>query len=100
MAEVNVENIEQAEELFMEKMGFARDTEGLELSDDQLVNFLMLCHQMEYGVGAESEDEEDYDEEEMSEDGMKVKVIKVKGGDMRSIMDDMLGHGGPKIMGQ
>jgi hypothetical protein len=34
----------------------------------------------------------------MSEDGMKVKVIKVKGGDMRSIMDDMLGHGGPKIM--
>lgn len=100
MAEVNVENIEQAEELFMEKMGFARDTDGLELSDDQLVNFLMLCHQMEYGVGAESEDEEDYDEEEMSEDGMKVKVIKVKGGDMRSIMDDMLGHGGPKIMGQ
>ena len=99
MAEVNVENIEQAEELFMEKMGFARDTDGLELSDDQLVNFLMLCHQMEYGVGAESEDEEDYDEEEMSEDGMKVKVIKVKGGDMRSIMDDMLGHGGPKIMG-
>jgi hypothetical protein len=99
MAEVNVENIEQAEELFMEKMGFARDTEGLDLSDDQLVNFLMLCHQMEYGVGAESEDEEDYDEEEMSEDGMKVKVIKVKGGDMRSIMDEMLGHGGPKIMG-
>ena len=98
MAEVNVENIEQAEELFMEKMGFARDTEGLELSDDQLVNFLMLCHQMEYGVGADSEDE-DYDEEEMSEDGMKVKVIKVKGGDMRSIMDEMLGHGGPKIMG-
>jgi len=97
MAEVNVENIEQAEELFMEKMGFARDTEGLELSDDQLVNFLMLCHQMEYGVGAESEDEEDYDEEEMSEDGMKVKVIKVKGGDMRSIMDEMLGHGGPKM---
>jgi len=99
MAEVNVENIEQAEELFMEKMGFARDTEGLELSDDQLVNFLMLCHQMQYGVGADSEDE-DYDEEEMSEDGMKVKVIKVKGGDMRSIMDEMLGHGGPKIMGQ
>jgi hypothetical protein len=96
MAEVNVENIEQAEELFMEKMGFARDTEGLDLSDDQLVNFLMLCHQMEYGVGAESEDE-DYDEEEMSEDGMKVKVIKVKGGDMRSIMDEMLGHGGPKM---
>jgi len=96
MAEVNVENIEQAEELFMEKMGFAHDSEGLELSDDQLVNFLLLCQQMEYGVGADSEDE-DYDEEEMSEDGMKVKVIKVKGGDMRSIMDEMLGHGGPKM---
>lgn len=96
MAEVNVDNMEQNAELFMEKMGFAHDSEGLELSDDQLVNFLLLCQQMEYGVGAESEDE-DYDEEEMSEDGMKVKVIKVKGGDMRSIMDDMLGHGGPKM---
>ena len=96
MAEVNVDNMEQNAELFMEKMGFAHDSEGLELSDDQLVNFLLLCQQMEYGVGADSEDE-DYDEEEMSEDGMKVKVIKVKGGDMRSIMDEMLGHGGPKM---
>jgi hypothetical protein len=50
MAEVNVENMEENEALFMEKMGFARDTEGLELSDDQLVNFLLLCHQMEYGI--------------------------------------------------
>ena len=98
MAEINVDNMEQNAELFMEKMGFAHDTEGLEMSDDQLVNFLLICQQMEYGVGAESEDE-DYDEDEMSEDDMKVKVIKVKGGDMRSIMDDMLGHGGPKIMG-
>ena len=97
MAEINVDNMEQNAELFMEKMGFAHDTEGLEMSDDQLVNFLLICQQMEYGVGAESEDEEDYDEEEMSEDGMKVKVIKVKGGDMRSIMDEMLGHGGPKM---
>lgn len=96
MAEVEVDNMENNAELFMEKMGFAHDSEGLELSDDQLVNFLLLCQQMEYGVGAESEDEE---MEEMNDDGMKVKVIKVKGGDMSSIMDEMLGHGGPKIMG-
>ena len=91
MAEVSVDNMEQNEELFMEKMGFARDSEGLELSDDQLVNFLLLCHQMEYGIGEESE-------EEMDDDGMKIKVIKVKGGDMSTIMDEMLGHGGPKVM--
>lgn len=96
MAEVEVDNMENNAELFMEKMGFAHDSEGLELSDDQLVNFLLLCQQMEYGVGAESEDEE---MEEMDDKGMKVKVIKVKGGDMSSIMDEMLGHGGPKIMG-
>ena len=95
MAEVEVDNMENNAELFMEKMGFAHDSEGLELSDDQLVNFLLLCQQMEYGVGAESEDEE---MKEMDDKGMKVKVIKVKGGDMSSIMDEMLGHGGPKIM--
>lgn len=95
MAEVEVDNMENNAELFMEKMGFAHDTEGLELSDDQLVNFLLLCHQMEFGIGDESDDEM----EEMSEDGMKVKVIKVKGGDMSSIMDEVLGHGGPKMMG-
>ncbi len=95
MAEVEVDNMENNAELFMEKMGFAHNSEGLDLSDDQLVNFLLLCQQMEYGVGAESEDEE---MEEMHADGMKVKVIKVKGGDMAGIMDEMLGHGGPKIM--
>ena len=39
MAEVEVDNMEKNAELFMEKMGFAHDAEGLELSDDQLVNF-------------------------------------------------------------
>ena len=43
MAEVNVENIEEAKQLFEEKMGFAHDAEGLAMTDDQLVNFLMLC---------------------------------------------------------
>lgn len=92
MAEVNVENMEENASLFMEKMGFAHDTEGLELSDDQLVNFLLLCHQMEYGV---------HEEEEMMEEDhgdMKVKIMKVDSGDMRGVMDELLGHGGPKMM--
>jgi hypothetical protein len=93
MAEINVDNMENNAELFMEKMGFAHDSEGLELSDDQLVNFLLLCHQMEYGIGEED------DESMESEDGtVKVKIMKV-GGDMTEMMDEMLGHGGPKIMG-
>ena len=85
MADVNVENMEENADLFMEKMGFARDSDGLDLSDDQLVNFLLLCHQMEYGIGEE-------------EEGVKVKVIKLDGGgDMSSIMDEILGHGSPEI---
>mgnify|MGYP003648425716 FL=1 len=92
MAEINVENMDDNAELFMEKMGFAHDTEGLELSDDQLVNFLLICHQMEYGIN----------EEEVEEDeGMKVKVIKMHGGgDMSGMIDEMLGHGGPEIKGR
>ena len=87
MAEVNVENMEENAELFMEKMGFAHDSEGLELSDDQLVNFLLLCHRMQYGVGDE--------EEEMMEehDGdVKVKIMKVgSGDDVHSMMNKILG---------
>ena len=90
MAEVNVENMEENSKLFTEKMGFAHDTEGLDLTDEQLVNFLLLCHQMEYGIGEEEEVEED--------DGMKIKVIKMGDGeDMRSMMDQILGHDGPKL---
>jgi hypothetical protein len=88
--EINVDNMEQNAELFMEKMGFAHDSAGLDMTDDQLVNFLLICQQMEYGIGEESEDD-------MEEDGVKVKVIKVKGGDMSSIMDEVLGHGGPEM---
>ena len=92
MAEVEVDNMENNAELFMEKMGFAHDSEGLELTEEQLVNFLLLCHQMEYGVGAESEDEEE-------EGDVKVKVMKVhSGGDMSEIMDEILGHGQLKVM--
>ena len=72
MAEVNVENMEENASLFMEKMGFAHDTEGLELSDDQLVNFLLLCHQMEYGGHEEEEmmEEEIIEEFAMEEESM------------------------------
>jgi|TARA_Y100001937_G_scaffold39389_1_gene55986 hypothetical protein len=91
MAEIEVDNMENNAELFMEKMGFAHDSEGLELTEEQLVNFLLLCHQMEYGVGAESEDEEE------EEGNVKVKIMKV-GGDMSEMMDNILGHGGPKVM--
>jgi hypothetical protein len=89
MAEINVDNMDKNAELFMEKMGFAHDSEGLELSEEQLVNFLLLCHQMEYGVGEEEEEHED--------DGVKVKIMKVNSGDMKGMMDEMLGHGGPMM---
>ena len=92
MAEIEVDNMENTAELFMDKMGFAHDSEGLELTEEQLVNFLLLCHQMEYGVGAESEDEEE-------EGDVKVKVMKVhSGGDMSEMMDEILGHGQLKVM--
>ena len=88
MAEVNVENMEENAKLFVEKMGFAHDTEGLELSDEQLVNFLLLCHQMQYGVG---EEEEETVEEE-HEDGVKIKVMKVgSGDDVHNMMNELLG---------
>tara|TARA_R100000655_G_C2868848_1_gene172966 strand:- start:91 stop:366 length:276 start_codon:yes stop_codon:yes gene_type:complete len=90
MAEVNVENMEENAELFVEKMGFAHDSEGLELSDDQLVNFLLLCHHMQYGVG----DEEETMEEEMHHDDsdVKVKIMKVgSGDDVHSMMNKILG---------
>ena len=88
MAEVNVENMEENAELFVEKMGFAHDTEGLELSDEQLVNFLLLCHKMQYGVG---EEEEEMMEEE-HEDGVKIKVMKVgSGDDVHNMMNELLG---------
>ena len=91
--EIEIGNMERNEKLFMEKMGFARDAEGLELSDNQLVNFLLLCHQ-------EMIIPEENDEEEMEDhDGkVKVKVMKVDSGDMRGMMDKILGHGGPEIM--
>ena len=92
MAEVNVENMEDNAKLFEEKMGFAHNADGLDLSDDQLVNFLLLCHQ----EMVMPEEEEEMEEEHMDGD-VKVKVMKVDSGDMRGVMDQILGHGAPKI---
>ena len=92
MADINVENMEENAQLFEEKMGFPHTAEGLELTDDQLVNFLLLCYQ-----GMVLPDEEEEIEEEHMDGDMKVKVMKVDSGDMRSVMDEILGHGSPKI---
>ena len=94
MAEINVENMEENAKLFEDKMGFAHNANGLDMTDDQLVNFLLLCH---HGM---MESDEEVMEEDVSEDEMsngKVKVMKVDGGDMSGIMDEILGHGSPKI---
>ena len=92
--EIEIGNMEKNEKLFMEKMGFPRDSEGLDLTDNQLVNFLLLCHQ-EMIIPEENDEEETMDE---GEGKVKVKVMKVSGSDMRNAMDEILGHGSPKIM--
>ena len=92
--EIEIGNMEKNEKLFMEKMGFPRDSEGLDLTDNQLVNFLLLCHQ-EMIIPEENDEEETMDE---GEGKVKVKVMKVSGSDMRNAMDEILGDGSPKIM--
>lgn len=94
MENIDVGNMERNAELFMEKMGFAHDTEGLELSDDQLVNFLLLCYQ---GMILPSEEEEEMEEMQEMDGDVKVKIMKVDSGDMRGVMDEILGHGSPKV---
>ena len=91
MANLDVENMDENAQLFMEKMGFPHDSPGLELTPDQLVNFLLLCYQ-EMVLPEEEEMEEEH-----MDGNMKVKVMKVDSGDMRSVMDEILGHGSPKI---
>ena len=91
MAEITIGNMEDNAALFMEKMGFAHDSDGLELTDEQVVNFLLLCHQEMIMP------EEEMEEEHMDGD-VKVKVMKVDSGDMRGVMDEILGSGAPKVM--
>ena len=90
MAEITIGNMEDNAALFMEKMGFAHDSEGLELTDEQVVNFLLLCYQEMIMP------EEEMEEEHMDGD-VKVKVMKVDSGDMRGVMDEILGSGAPKV---
>ena len=88
MAEVNVENMEQNAQLFEEKMGFAHTADGLQMTDDQLVNFLLLCHHDQYNMS----DDEEYEEEDMDEGkDVKVKVMKLGGGDVHEMMNKILG---------
>jgi len=42
-------------------------------------------------------EEEEMAEEEHMDGDVKVKVMKVDSGDMRGVMDQILGHGAPKI---
>ena len=93
MAEVNVENMEDNAKMFEQKMGFAHDADGLDMSDEQLVNFLLLCH---HGMGDDDEEyEEEYDDEEMMEmphgNDVKVKVMKLDGSNVQEMMNKLLG---------
>ena len=100
MAEVNVDNIEDLMVLFEEKMGFPADADGLGMTEEQVVNFMLLCYQAKYGA-VDGEEGEEYEEMEEGEEGdSKIKVIKVKGGDIGSIMDEILSHSSPRAMGR
>jgi hypothetical protein len=94
MAEVNVENMEENAQLFEEKMGFAHTADGLDMTDDQLVNFLLLCHHDQYDMSDDEEyEEEDMEDMEMMDEGkdVKVKVMKLGGGDVHEMMNKILG---------
>ena len=90
--------MERNEELFMEKMGFPRDSEGLDLSDTQLVNFLLLCYQGKM-LPEEMEETEMHDDMEQVDDGnVKVKIIKMDSSNVHEMMNDMLGSSKPEVM--
>ena len=103
MAEVNVENMEENAVLFEKRMGFPHTEAGLDLTDEQLVNFLLLClrlHGVEndgpYYEGVEEEDMDYHDDdEEMMEmphgKDVKVKVMKLDGGNVHEMMNKLLG---------
>jgi hypothetical protein len=96
MPNVNVENMEDNAIIFEEKMGFAHDADGLDLTDDQLVNFLLLC-QKQYIMGEDEDEEydEEYEEDDMMEmpsgKDVKVKVLKLDGSNVHEMMNKMLG---------
>ena len=87
---IEIGSMEKNEQLFEEKMGFPRNAEGLDLTDEQLVNFRLLCHQTMMLPHEEEVEEEEHGD-------MKVKIIKMDSGNMHEMMNDILGHGGPKV---
>ena len=92
MAEVNVENMEEnARALRREKWDSLTTASGVELTDDQLVNFLLLCHQSMMGVGDDYEEEEMMEDDHHDDDNVKVKVMKVGSGDVHEVMNKILG---------
>ena len=91
MEPVNVGDVQSLEEQFENKMGFSRNADGLNLTDEQLVNFMLLCNQDYIEEDGESEDY--HDEDTMGE----VKVLKLGGEDARLMMDKILGHGQLRI---
>ncbi|MAL46592.1 hypothetical protein [Hyphomonas sp.] len=94
---IEISNMEKNEELFMEKMGFPRDAEGLELSDEQLINFLLLCYQGKMLPPEDMEETEDMQEME-HDDNVKVKIIKMDKSNVHEMMNDMLGSSKPEMM--
>lgn len=87
MASIDVENIDVLASDFENKMGFAHNSQGLEMTDGQLVNFMLLCNHEMLGF------EDDQDEEMMeSEPHGEVKIVKMGKGDAREMMDNLLGH--------
>ena len=94
---IEISNMERNEELFMEKMGFPRDSEGLNLTDEQLVNFLLLCYQGKMLPPEDMEETEDMQEME-HDDNVKVKIIKMDKSNVHEMMNDMLGSSKPEIM--
>ena len=95
MAEVTVENMEDNATLFMSKMGFGHDADGLDMTDDQLVNFLLLCHHGMFDDGMYEDDNYDDDDVEMMDmphgEDVKVKVMKLDGGNVHEMMNKLLG---------
>ena len=86
MATLDVENIDMLASDFENKMGFTHDSPGLEMTDGQLVNFMLLCnHEM---LGFEDDEEMIMDAEPHG----AVKVIKMGNKDAREMMDNLLGH--------
>ena len=97
MAQVEVENMEDNAALFMAKMGFPHNADGLDLSDDQLINFLLLCHHSMVEIDGEDYDDDyaDVDEEMMEVPSggkdTKIKVMKLDGGNVHELMNKLLG---------